>query len=69
MVQPGRTKVDVNWEKPEPNCPVTSNTNNPGTSGSFPVGEHTMTYNFMYNGAERDPFTLECQVKIIVDGM
>jgi hypothetical protein len=68
MVQPGRTKVDVNWAKPEPNCPV-SNTNNPGTSGSFAVGEHTMRYNFMYNGGERDPFTLECQVKIVVDGM
>jgi hypothetical protein len=59
--------VDVSWEEPTPNC-TTSSSNNPGTSGSFPVGEYVRTYKYTINQGKPGSFEFQCHVNIAITG-
>ena len=67
-VEPGKSKVNVTWKEPTPNCPTTSSQSNPETRKSFSPGEYDLTYNYIYNRWGGDSFELECRVHIVITG-
>ena len=72
QLQSGETEATVSWTVPHPNCPASLTSVSPSGAksgrGKYPIGEHTVYYNYEHNSAAGS-ISLRCPVIIKVKGV